>query len=655
MKNLRLYFALLLVLLCFVVKAQDSIKTRLIDEVKVISSRKPSVLRSASPLQVVNTEGIERTGILSVSDAVRRLAGVAVKDFGGIGGLKTVSVRGLGAQHTAVLYDGASMNDAQSAQVDIGRFSLENISFISLSIGQPNDIFQPAKAFASASVLDIKTNAPSFLSGNYKGKLTLKTGSFGLFNPSLQHAQKVSKNWIVSATGDWQRADGNYPFKFNNGASVENRKRINSDVDIWRTEFNVYADLKKAGSLKLKAYYYDAERGLPGSVKSDNIYAGERLWNKDLMSYLNYENTLSTKFWVKGLTKFARFYNKYYDKNINQPGGSMTSKYTQFEYYASSTVLYKPTSVLSFSLAQDYSYNLLNTNFVDQKHPSRNTSQTALNGQYSTNRMVATVGLLGTYVGEAVEVGQKPADKKRLSPALSLSYKPCDFGLRARLSYKDILRVPTFSDLYYSRIGNTKLRPEKAQQYNVGFTYGESINSWLRFFSLSVDGYVNKVTDKIVIASPSMFVFKMMNMDNVTIKGGDVCASAEISLSPKLSIFANVAYSYQEAENDRTNQQIPYTPKHTANGGLSVENPWINLSYSFVASGKQYSLPENIEMNKIKPYFDQTISVNKTLAWIKYKLRFQGELINLGNKNYEVIKLYPMPGRSFRLSVQLTY
>lgn len=639
----------------FGVWAQDSIKVHRIEEVEVVSSHKPSAVRSVSPLQVITADNILRTGIQSVSDAVRRIPGVAVKDFGGIGGLKTVSVRGLGSQHTAVVYDGIVMNDAQSAEVDISRFSLDNVSMITLGIGQSSDIFRPAKAFGSAGILDIKTNVPALSDAKYTGKINIQTGSFGLFNPTIQHTHRASKTWVVSGMADWQRADGNYPFRFNSGDGYEKRKRYNSDVDIWRTEVNMFGDLKSAGSIKLKVNYYDSERGLPGNTISTNTYAQERLWNKDFVSYLNYESKPIGKLSVKALGKFARLYNKYYNKNNTLPGGSATEKYTQFEYYGSVAALYELNQTVSFSLAQDYTHSKLNTNFVNQKHPLRNTSQTAFNAQYVTDWVIATAGLLGTFVGESVETGEKPADKKRLSPAIGLSFKPFGFGLRPRISYKDIFRIPTFSDLYYSQIGNVKLRPEKARLYNAGLTYAGNFGNQPHFFSISVDGYINKVKDKIVIATPSMFVFSMMNVDNVTIKGADINASAEFYLPAGMKLFTNLSYSYQEAENDETKDQIPYTPRNSGSGSISFENRWVNLSYSFVASGKRYSKADNLPIYKIDAYFDQTISVNKIIEFNKYKLRLQAELINLGNKNYEIIKLYPMPGRSFRFSVQLTY
>ena len=99
---------------------------------------------------------------------------MTVKDYGGIGGLKTVSIRSLGAQHTAVGYDGITLTDCQTGQIDIGRFSLDNVDRLSLNNGQSDNIFQPARFFASAGILNIQTLTPLFT----KGKKTNIAGAF---------------------------------------------------------------------------------------------------------------------------------------------------------------------------------------------------------------------------------------------------------------------------------------------------------------------------------------------------------------------------------------------------------------------------------------------------------------------------------------------
>lgn len=101
-----------------------------------------------APTQVFSKEELKSLNVLQVSDAVKHFAGVTVKDYGGIGGLKTVSLRSLGAEHTAVGYDGITISDCQTGQIDIGRFSLDNVDRLSLSNGQEQTTsFQARKVF----------------------------------------------------------------------------------------------------------------------------------------------------------------------------------------------------------------------------------------------------------------------------------------------------------------------------------------------------------------------------------------------------------------------------------------------------------------------------------------------------------------------------
>ena len=67
--------------------------------------------------------GKELKASANISEAVRRFAGVQVRDYGGVGGLKTVNVRSLGSEHTGVFIDGIQVDNAQNMQVDLGRFS----------------------------------------------------------------------------------------------------------------------------------------------------------------------------------------------------------------------------------------------------------------------------------------------------------------------------------------------------------------------------------------------------------------------------------------------------------------------------------------------------------------------------------------------------
>lgn len=124
-------------------------KTHYIDEVTVKASVATRKVTSTTPVQVLSHRQLQQQGITDIADALRRFSGVNVKDYGGAGGMKTVSVRSLGSQHTAVAYDGVTVTDCQSGQIDLSRFSLDNIKSLSLAVGDNDDIFLPARTVAS--------------------------------------------------------------------------------------------------------------------------------------------------------------------------------------------------------------------------------------------------------------------------------------------------------------------------------------------------------------------------------------------------------------------------------------------------------------------------------------------------------------------------
>lgn len=638
-------------------QTNDSIKTQKLSEVEVSAHIKPSAARSTTPLQVITSEAITEQGLQSVSDVVRRFNGVVLKDYGGIGGLKTVAIRGMGAEHTAISYDGITVSNVLSGQVDIGRFALDNISAVSLSISQSDDIFQTARVLGSAGVLNLQTAIPSFNEHNHEGKARITTGSFGLFNPVLDYSHKISNSFAISANGSWQRADGNYPFKQEDDKLLPDRKRKNSDVDIFRTEINIFNNFGKSGDLRAKIYYFDSERGLPGSVTIANDYAAERLWDKNFFTQMVYNTTFSPKLKFRSQAKYDYTFTRYV---IEELSDRKTNRYKQHEIYLSNALLYTINNNFSASLAEDLSYNTLNNDmatFADNlPYPKRYNSLTGIAAKYDIKQFTATASLLATYISEEVKNNSDNNTYKRLTPTISASYQPFDLtNLRFRVSYKELFRVPTFTELYYSSISK-KLNPELARQFNMGATWVGSISDVLNYVNASLDVYYNNVRDKIIII-PYPFMASSTNLGKVRIKGMDLKLATNISLGDKMNVDINGSYSYMEAldmtdpNNSKTyKNQIQYTPKHSGAITVGFNNPWVNFSYSIVAANKRYFNIQNIKDNRIDGYSDHSISLYKKLRIKGYDCYLQGNLLNIWNENYDIIAYYPMPGRSFKIT-----
>ncbi len=89
-----------MLLACCSAMAQDT--ASVLPKVNIASSRLLQKIGSAMPVQQLNAQTLSTLTSVSVADAVKYLPGVLVKDYGGLGGLKTVSVRSLGASHTGV-------------------------------------------------------------------------------------------------------------------------------------------------------------------------------------------------------------------------------------------------------------------------------------------------------------------------------------------------------------------------------------------------------------------------------------------------------------------------------------------------------------------------------------------------------------------------
>ena len=649
-------FLLLLCPLGAIAQTIDSDTTQTIKEVVVNGFRIPGNVLASSPVQTLSHADMERLGIRDMGDALKRFTGVQVKDYGGVGGMKTVNIRGLGAGHTGVVYDGVQVGDCQSGQVDLSRFTLDNISLISLQIGQDDNIYQSAKSYASAGIINISTlqgyTDRNDQSTRKKTQLatTIRTGSYGLFSPSLLFHQQFS-HLGIGAYGSYERADGVYAFKLKNGVRTINERRNNSDIETWRGEINLDYQLNDKQILKWKTYGFTSHRGLPGAVIYDNTYSAERLVDKNVFTQLFYENKFSQRIKLKAAAKWNYSWSRYSDMPAS---GYKEDIYRQQEAYLTATLWSEPLQGLHLSLAQDYAHNHLSMSLSQAANPTRNSLWTALAANYRIGQFTFNTSLLATNITEQVKLGNASDGFHRLSPAFSLQWRALQ-GLRFRFGYKDIFRTPTLNELYYTGIGNRRLNPEKSRLWNLGTTYSHTFNHTLQL-SLTADGYFGNITDKI-IAVPKMFYWQMMNAGKVRQLGLDISANAERRWGKDWTLSVTGSYSMLNAT-DRTNptdvyygHQIAYTPRHSGSISSLLHTPWLDLSYNLLLMGERYSLGYNIPNNRMTAFTDHSITISKDINFLKQELHLQFDLRNVGNKNYEVVRFYPMPGTNWRLSV----
>jgi vitamin B12 transporter len=246
---------------------QDSLSGFRIEEVIVTGATTDNSKLSTTPVQQLDRKQLNAIGASQVSDAVKFFSGALVKDYGGLGGMKTLSVRSMGAQHTAISYDGIVLTDCQTGQTDLSKFSLEEVGQLDFNIGDGSDIFQTARAFASTGMLSIHSRKSVFRSGRaFRGKWQLQAGSFGFLGLGLIGDVRIGKNIFWSASARYQQADGDYPYRmWYGGSDYQTLHRQNNDLGSLHLETNLSATTSKGASWEVKAYHYHSEKGLPGA------------------------------------------------------------------------------------------------------------------------------------------------------------------------------------------------------------------------------------------------------------------------------------------------------------------------------------------------------------------------------------------------------
>lgn len=650
--------------------AQIDTSVQFLEGISVEGKAERSAISTTVPVQTLTQADIQTMPAVLLSDVLKLFSGIVIKDYGGVGGMKTVSMRGFGSQHTAISYDGLPVTDCQTGQIDLSKFSLENVEQISVNSGT-DDIFLPARLFAAANLIQIRTLRPKFDKRPFHIDFRFLGGSFGLWSPSVLLENRIVKrrnngfSLSSSLNINYLQSDGRYPFTIyyggdNDSTSLE--KRSNSDVKSMNIEGNLFFTFDYTTQMDVKLYYYQAERGLPGAVIFYNTHSRQRLYDQNAFGQVHFLKHFLKNVDYQLNAKFNYAYERYFDPDYLNAAGFADNRYFQREYYLSNGVSYRPHKIVNLTLVNDLIFGNLTANLPNFILPSRLQVLTVLSAAVDTRFVQAKAALLHTGVANWAKKGAAADNVSRFSPSAGISIRPMlsqDFHIRA--FYKNIFRLPTFNDLYYNDFGNRDLRPENTHQFDLGLTYARSFLHKKMGISITVDGYYNRVKDKIVaIPSRNLFTWMMLNFGAVKIAGMDANLVFDYEIIKQLKIDIVGSYSLQQAvdvsdpKSNTYRHQIPYTPLHSGSASLTLSTPWVDVSYTVVAAGKRYALQQNVPANELKPYSDHSLALAKDFD-VKGKvvLGYKLELLNLANRHYEIVRNYPMQGRSVRGTIRI--
>ena len=544
----------------------------------------------------------------TAAQTLLRIPGLSISDYGGLAGLKSVSLRGLGTAHTDIYLDGVRVSNFQSGQNDLGMLPVETLGSAVVDYAQNSVSFRTAR--------------PVFGDSRFTGQVGLQAGSFGTWMPSARVAVKASERLAISAHAAGIITKGDFPYG-DNGA-----RRAGNDLKQIRTGIDLFGTLD-GGEWQAKAYYNGSDRGTPGSL---SWASDDRQQDKNVVVQGSLRKAFSDLYTLNLSAKGA--YDKIFYKSA---WGDSDYNFTDFQLNSSHT--FRLSDWWGVSLAADLEHGSL-------KSP----------GLYDASRTAAIAALatafrLGWFSADLALEYRGTFDKgqqalNRLSPSVDLRFTLFEgfdivaFGRRA-------FRAPTFNELYYPGYGNPNLKPEDAWLTDLGIDFHRALNSnWA--LGLKLDGFKNFLSEKI-ISAPSAddpYVWLPYNVGKVRATGIDAALSLRYD-NGRLSGGLSARYSHQNAL-DKTpdsytfDQQIPYVAKNTvvlagdvALAGWRLDAVWNWRGGRFDASG---AMPD---WNTL----DLSLAKDITLGDLGV-LSLNVSARNLLDCRYELVRDYPMPGRS---------
>ncbi len=561
-----------------------------------------------------------------ISGIINNIPGLSLSDYGSAAGLKTVSLRGLGAANTSIYIDGVRVGNAQNGQADLSFIDHSNFSSMTVDYAQNS--------------LSFNTSRPKFEAGKrFNANVRFQGGSFGTYNPSARAEYMITDKISASANLSWYGTKADFPYQDADGNTV---RRVNNDLEQWRAGLDFFG-LLKGGGWHAKAYFNDAKRGTPGST----TYLDNESRQNDRNGFVQFRmNNSFSPLYDLNITAKAAFDNLDYVYSYGK------YIYNQREAQVNISHIFHISGWWLISAAAGVHWDGLDSTYDDAEYysASRTSLQGAVSSSFDFRRLNINIALLynGWFDDGNAAENAVVAKRNCFSPSMDFRLNILD-GLDILGFARRAYRVPTFNDLYYPGMGSTSLKPEDSWLTDIGVEYTRQFTDTYGI-TAKLDGFHYSLTNKITSMpdpnDPTGWTWLMYNIGKVHDNGLDATITFNKTKGDfKFNLTAR--YSYQSAiektaDSADYGKQIPYVARHTAAAIASLDyKGWkANLNYN-LRSGRNDTSGEMPAWNTL----DITFSKGFDIRTVELTVFLKGS--NLFNERYEIVRYYPVPGISF--------
>lgn len=650
MKHLLFYLGMFCFSFSLLAQNQKELK-----EIVILQKQDTFSLNSLD--QQITRKEIQSIPYEDVGVITQKIAGISLKNYGGLGGLKTFSFRGISGNHSVVMLNEFALNNHQVGQIDLGGIQAENIENIRFnSVSDPSFLY-PVSSLVAANSLNIQTFENRFSAEKYQLRFNSKYGSYSQLDNYLS-LKKGFQNKSVAIYGKRRSFDGAYPFKYMNGENQFDAIRKNNDLLEWNTGIH-FSSINEYKRWNAAYHFYQSEKGLPGSVIFYNDFASQRLFTKNHivnMERIVCKNNFNSKTYGSYQTSEMRYSDPSYLNNK----GELIQNYQNNSFSVGEVfnVNWKDSTLDFFGGGEYQLHTLVSQNTTLVYNPKRHIGMFVFGAKIDkkgylyhlqlNNHQVLTHKIGGFSEYQSIFSGNIFVEKKSVIKVIGLP----------RLQFKRTMRLPTFGELFINTIYEKELKPELVNQLDLG------TSMYLNKFKVGIDLYANLIENKIVaIPTKNLFLWSVQNVGKVFTQGADLSIERNFLNESTISIRTKGIYSFQSAldyssiTSPSYKQQIAYIPKHTGILDLNVEfYKKVSFNWSTTILSNRYALNENINSNLVSGFTLSDVSIAymyKTKKQSEFKCNFSVK--NLFNASYQYIRYYVMPGRNYLISLSYAF
>ena len=597
----------------------------------------------AAHVQTLDANAIARSGAEGIDDVLALRSAAFIRQYGD-NGLSTLSLRGMGGSQTLVLLDGMRVADPQTGHVDLSLLPTLLVESVSVEHGGGSARYGSGSL---GGTVHLRTMRPTT---EPRVRAASGGGAFG-----ERHASAVLSDGTTTASGTWSglvagrayTSDGDFPYtnRFLVPQKTVRRKGARTRVSTLYGRAGWQAASAAAHRWSVATWWTHAERGLPGPASTSPTGAEQtdrqgRVWVDGSVPVRN------TQLRIQAQATAASLHFQNPATRVDETTRTRTADVSAWMTWPVRTWGLLDTGV---SWGTDYS--------------------SIANGIHETNAAAfvdgsATIGRLRVEPALRFDARTGPSTTNTaLAPRLGLSVRPLPTdGLRLNALVARAFRLPTFNERYYEPGGRPTLQPEVGWSAEVGVELRRQRPSWSAQATLT--GFRSSLSDKIVwqpgVVDEGIQVWRPANVSRVLTRGLEARLRGAIRPTDALTLRMGTLFTHTLAEN-RANplspaygSQLPYVPEQQLKLWTHLSAYGASLGATARLVGPRFFTAD--ESKQADPYqvVDLTARYARTLAGVT--LRLSGQIHNVLDERYDIIRLYPMPPRhaSVQLSVLLS-